>query len=111
MTENVQFLKDLRKMAQMQDQYGQEEPQYWVAGEYRGAASVERNRNISTEYQPNKTMFLTKESAVIARYRLAKSAEANKDVTPVQQPGKTMFLTRKAAREYIEQNQRQYLYD
>ena len=54
MTENVQFLKDLRKMAQMQDQYGQEEPQYWVAGEYRGAASVERNRNISTEYQPNK---------------------------------------------------------
>ena len=71
MTENVQFLKDLRKMAQMQDQYGQEEPQYWVAGEYRGAASVERNRNISTEYQPNKTMFLTKESAVIARYRLA----------------------------------------
>lgn len=109
MTENVQFLKDLRKMAQMQDQYGQEEPQHWVAWEYRGAAWVERNRNISTEYQPNKTMFLTKESAVIARYRLAKSAEGNKDVNNVNQPGKTMFLTRGAARKYIEQNHRQYL--
>lgn len=106
MPENVQFLKDLRKMAQMQDQYEQEEPQYWVDGEYRGAAS---NQEVSTLYQPNKTMFLTKESEVIARYRLAKSAEGNKDIAPVYQPGQTMFLTRKAAREYIEQNQRQYL--
>ena len=106
MTEDVQFQKDLRKMAQMQDQYEQEESQYWVAGEYCGAASVERNRNISTEYQPNKTMFLTKESEVIARYRLAKSAEGNKDITPIPEPGKTMFLTRKAERVYIEKNQR-----